>query len=169
VATDIEALPVEIMCQPWEVYRLADPTREPYLGAESMQRTADNASAQYPDIVLIMELSLCDAVHDGYFVGYDLRELRAGRSTVVGFYDKVPAQGATYTVLGPSLLHVLHEMAADYLRMMREQATVWENIRYGTPTEYVERAAELLQRIEDLQRRADTPRQRHGGDRDETA
>jgi hypothetical protein len=156
LVADFDALPVEIMCAPWEVYRLADPTREPYFKDTRNQRMTDNAAAQYPDIVLIMELGLSDTVHDDYFVGYDIRELRVGRWTVVGFHKEVPAQGATYSVLGPSLLQVLHEMAADNLRIMRERATVWEVIRYGTPAEDIEQAAALLRRIEDMQRQADS-------------
>jgi hypothetical protein len=156
MAADINALPVEIMCPPWEVYRLADPSREPYFGDAHSQRMTDNAAAQYPDIVLIMELGLCDTVRDDYFVGYDIRELQAGRSTVFGFHKEIPAQGATHSIVGPSLLRVLHEMAADNLRIMRERATVWEVIRYGTPQEDIEEAAALLRRVEEMQRQVDS-------------
>jgi hypothetical protein len=77
---------------------------------------------------------------------------------VVGFHEEIPAQAATYTILGPSLLQVLHELTAYHLRMMRFQATKWENIRYGTPEEDVERAAALLRRVVDMHRQVDARR-----------
>ena len=153
VVADSAALPLYVLCHPWEVCRLADPAREPYLRDVAGQRLVDDAAAQHPEIVLLMELCLSDAVHGDSFVGYDVRELRAGRSTVVGFEGDVPAQGATYSVLGPSLLHVLAEMTADNLRMMRARATVWENIRYGTPDQDIEAAVELTRRVEELRLR----------------
>jgi len=97
------------------------------------------------------------AVLGADFIGYDLQELRAGRSTAIGFHEEVPPPGTECEVLGPSLLHVLGEMVADNLRIQRAQATVWENIRYGTPEVYVARAAEMVRRVEDLRRRADHP------------
>lgn len=159
IAADWDALDVDVMCRAREVYGLAEPDHEPHLEDDWNQRREANAAAQHPDVVLLLDLSNDDAVHGRYVVGYDVRELRAGRSTVVGFPDEdlegIPARGASYTVLGPSLLHVLDEWATDHLRMMRFQATKWENIRYGMLGDAVERAEATVRRVEDMRRQSD--------------
>ncbi|MGW1617429.1 hypothetical protein ACWCQZ_50855 [Streptomyces sp. NPDC002285] len=147
------SLPIEPMCRAREIYGLADPSHEPYYEDLHWQQQEANALAQHPNIVLLMELGLDqDACHAGWLIGYEKHELRAGRSTVVGIRNGVPEQGAIFTVLGPSLLHVLHEWSSDHLRMKRAQAEIWENRRYGYVTsEDIEHANEVLRLIEKLQ------------------
>ncbi|MGW1617411.1 hypothetical protein ACWCQZ_50725 [Streptomyces sp. NPDC002285] len=148
-----ETLPVEPMSRAREVYGLADPTHEPYVGDVEWQQQEANALVQNPDLVLLIELGLdMDACHAGWLVGYEASELLAGRSTVVGIANEVPQSGATFTVLGPSLLDVMHEWASDSLRIQRGWAESWEGRRYGLVTnEDIERAAAVLQLVEELQ------------------
>jgi hypothetical protein len=90
--------------------------------------------------VLLLELGDDDADHGGYVVGYDVRELRAGRSTVVAI---------------PSLLAVLHEWATDRLRMLRHQATngrTSATARLATPSNA---RKPTVGRIEEMRRRAE--------------
>jgi hypothetical protein len=49
-------------------------------------------------------------------IGYDLNEVRAGRSTVVGLRRQfdIPETGASFTVFGPSLVDVFLEAVDSY-------------------------------------------------------
>jgi hypothetical protein len=158
VAESWSALDVEVMGRAWQVFRLADPAYQPRRDDWS-RRLEAAAAAWYPDVVLVLVLSDIDVEHGGYVVGYHLGELRAGRPTAVGVLedelDGTAPRSSSYSILGPSLLQVLHEYAADDLRMLRLQATKWENVRYGTLGDSVEVAEARVRRIEDLRRRAD--------------
>ena len=143
--------PVDPLDRLTEAWLLAGPSREPWLGGDERQQLEADAAARYPDVVLLLELTLFDAEHGGYLVGYDRHELAAGRTTVVGFDRRIPADGSPPDVLGPCLVQVLREMATDHLRMIRAQRQRWENMRYGYVDEDDERnAAAVLALVEGL-------------------
>jgi hypothetical protein len=78
-----------------------------------------HAFAQAPHVLLVAWLCYARVPTGFSLIGYDLREVAAGRSTVVGLLPpderQVPESGATFTVLGSSLIDVFADVISSYL------------------------------------------------------
>ncbi len=74
------------------------------------------AYAQAPNVVLVAWLGYPNIPRGFSLIGYDLDEVAAGRSTVVGLPQQrqVPLTGAQFTVFGPSLIDVFSDMITGY-------------------------------------------------------
>ena len=74
------------------------------------------AYAQVPHVLLIGWLCYPRVSIGHSMIGYDLREVAAGRSTVVGLPQQreMPESGAQFTVFGPSLNDVFSEVIRSY-------------------------------------------------------
>lgn len=93
----------------------------------SSHRSAEEALAYAlaPNVVLLGALSYAhtNVRLGGSLFGYDLDEVRAGRSTVVGLLNKREfAPGDRFSVLGPSLVDVFSETLETYLKLTEDQA-----------------------------------------------
>ncbi len=75
------------------------------------------AYAQAPHVLLLGLMNYPDVPFGMSMFGYDLDEVAAGRSTVVGLPDvmQVPESGARFTVLGPSLIDVFADVIRGYI------------------------------------------------------
>lgn len=147
-------LPVEFLYMPWRLLDLASPKHEDQEPSPWAAEQEANALAQDPDFLPLMKLEAYEARHDGWIIGYSLRELRQGKATILGHNEDIPASGATFERLGDSLLAVLHEWAADHLRMTEERFKSPTNRGAGSlDPKDVERAADILKSIEKIQRK----------------
>lgn len=74
------------------------------------------AYRQAPHVLLVGLLCYADVPNGFSMIGYDLSEIAAGRSTVVGLPQQreVQESGAQFTVFGPSLIDVLADMTIRY-------------------------------------------------------
>lgn len=144
---DAKPLGVSWRITPWELM-VRPENRDPEmdLGPHECDEDA-RAYAQAPHIVLIGRLEYHGVELGSSLIGYDLDELRAGRSTIVGLKNvpRLPASPVTFTVFGPSLLEVLHELVASYLALAKRR---FESDHH----EDVDSVVEQLDSIEILQR-----------------
>lgn len=147
-------LPVELLYMPWRLLDLASPKHEDEETSPWAAEQEANALAQDPDFLPLMKLEAYEARHDGWIIGYSLRELRQGKTTILGHNEDIPASGATFERLGYSLLAVLHEWTTDHLRTTEERFTSPANRGAGSlDPEDVDRAARILKSVEKLQRK----------------
>src|SRR5262245_26297459 len=90
------------------------------------------AYEQAPHVVLVACIHYHGAPLGGSLIGYDLDELRAGRSTVVGLenQDEMPASGARFEVFGASLVDVFCDVIASYRALLakRESPDIAEEL-----------------------------------------
>jgi hypothetical protein len=147
-------LPVEFFFWPWRLIDLANPKHEDDSPSPWAAEQGARALAQDPNFLPLMKLEAYEARHDGWIIGYSLSELRQGKPTILGHNEDLPKSGATFQRLGESLLSVLHEWAADHLRMTDERFRSPANRGAGSlDAEDVERAAGILKVVEKLQRK----------------
>jgi hypothetical protein len=80
------------------------------------------AFAMAPNLLLLGTTGYNEAKHGASLIAYDLDELRAGRSTVVGLKNtrKLPESGAEFTVFGPSLVDLYADLIARYRDLIRK-------------------------------------------------
>jgi hypothetical protein len=146
-------LPVAELFHPWELIDIADgnPVRGVISDNEWSREQEENAYAQAPRFLPLMQLNDADAIHGEHVIGYDLDALADGKATILGCAGDVPASGLQLVVMGPSLLDVLHEWAADIYRMRKAQFESPTNRGAGAlPLASVEEASRNLQMLEDL-------------------
>jgi len=145
-------LPLEWLHHPWELIiplERGGPSEEFYPWSEKQEK---NAFSQAPHVVLLMALYAGDAIYDDYYIGYDLNELREGRTTIVGHENDIPENGAKFEIIGSSMLEVLHVWMSDHHRMKQAQYNKPSNRGFGSLTEEdVEEVAEQLSGIEAMQ------------------
>lgn len=142
---------------PWELMRPLD------RGGPRHQLPSDAAAsearlyARSPDILLLGKTGHGAVRHGGSLIAYDLAELRAGRSTVVGLEQvpRLPRSGAQFTVFGPSLLAVFHELVTTAHAQMERWVT--RHVGSYTFAEVDDIAAEL-EALDALQRELELPR-----------
>ena len=74
------------------------------------------AFTQAPHVLLLGRTGYSYTQGGGRLIGYDLNELRAGRTTVVGLNQKgeIPEVGAVFAVLGPSLIAVFRDLVVRF-------------------------------------------------------
>lgn len=120
--------------------------------------------AWFPNVLLLGARNSAFVADNNAVIGYDLDELRAGRTTIVGWKGswKVPEKKKPYTVLGSSLLDVLHDGLSSELECAKVDTAM---PRRAPPLN----AASLLSRTcnGNLQSHAESRRpmlsRRHGG------
>jgi hypothetical protein len=78
--------------------------------------------AMAPNLVLLGSTGYNEAEHGASLIAYDLDELRAGRSTVVGLPNKreLPESGGSFIVFGPSLVDVYAHLIVRYRDLIRK-------------------------------------------------
>jgi hypothetical protein len=145
-------LPLDWMHHPWELISAADPAYQDDPGRWQRKQQA-LALSQVPRFLPLMKLADDDAIHDDYIIGYDLDELRAGRTTIFGHLDDFPESGVKLVRLGDSLLGVLHEWMADHRRRLDAKLKSPANRGFGSIEDSdVEKVDEKLRHIEVLQK-----------------
>jgi hypothetical protein len=145
-------LPIEFLYMPWRLVDLATGERDDDEPSPWAAEQEAHALAQNPDFLPLMKLEAYEARHDGWIIGYSLRELARGSTTILGHNEDIPETGAVFERLGDSLLAVLHEWAADHLRMTEGRFKSPANRGAGSlGPEDVERAASILKAIEQIQ------------------
>lgn len=150
-------LPVELLFLPWRLLELAKPKHGDDEPTPWQAEQEANALAQDPDFLPLMKLEAYEARHDGWIIGYSLSALRQGKTTILGHDEDIPRSGGTFQVIGESLLAVLHEWAVDHLRMTEARLNSPANRGAGSlGPEDVERAADTLGAIEQLQRKLES-------------
>jgi len=80
------------------------------------------AYAMAPNLVLLGSTGYNEAEHGASLIAYDLEELRAGRSTVVGLPNKreLPESGGRFTMFGPSLVDLFADLIVRYRDLIRK-------------------------------------------------
>jgi hypothetical protein len=110
------------------------------------------AYAQAPHVLLLGTTGYNHARHGASLIGYDLDELRAGRTTVVGIHHsyEIPASSADFAVLGTSLVDVYHELISRYCVQIRDSLAASR----GSPFDHEEldELGEQLAFVEKLRR-----------------
>lgn len=139
---------------PWELMVPLDAGGpQLHIAAHEAAREA-RAFVQAPNVLLLGVTGYLQAPRGGSLIGYDLDELRAGRSTVVGLAQShdVPESGATFTVFGPSLVAVFRDVIVSYRALM--EYWIAKGIGSDTYAEVDELTAQL-DSVEALQRELD--------------
>lgn len=83
------------------------------------------AYAQAPHVVILGQTNYHSAPLGSSLIAYDLDEIRAGRSTVVGLRKlrDVPESGARFEVFGPSLIDVFIDTIKSYRALFADEDT----------------------------------------------
>jgi hypothetical protein len=145
-------LPVDRMLHPWELIAVENPSQTNEAGPWDREQE-ERAFAQVPRFLPLMKLAADEPLYDDYIIGYDVDELRAGRTTIFGHHDDFPESGAMLDRLGDSLLGVLHEWMADHLRMLTEQFKAPSNRGFGSISQDdLDEVIEKVHAIEAVQR-----------------
>lgn len=100
-----------------------------------------------PNLLLLGITGYNEAKRGASLIAYDLDELRAGRSTVVGLNKKrkLPEIGANFIVFGPSLVDLYAELIANYRDLIRR----W--IEMGVGGETVAEIDEMTGHLESVE------------------
>jgi len=125
-------LPVLHTYHPWELLKLADPAASVRGPDRWARRQEEHAFAHNPSFLPLMQLGASEATHGGYTIGYDVEELRRGKSTIFGHRGDIPAGGPRLEMLGTSLLAVLHDWMSDHHRQMKAQYESPRNFGAGS-------------------------------------
>lgn len=148
-------LPLYRTFHPWELLALAEPPHTEREPAPWEREQEEHAYAQNPQFLPLLSLQAADAVYDDYVLGYDLDELRKGKTVVLGHRGDIPPEGAELEVIGTSLLGVMHEWMSDHLRMVKHQYESPMNRGFGAlEKKDVDHVAGMLKAIEQLQQEA---------------
>jgi hypothetical protein len=111
--------PIRVLwrAHPWELMIPLDRGGPKFMLGSLDHEDEVRAYAQAPHILPVAWLRY-PRVPVGYsLIGYDLNEIAAGRSTVVGLppeQRQVPESGAKFTVFGPSLIDVFSDVITSY-------------------------------------------------------
>ncbi len=74
-----------------------------------------------PSLLFLGTTGYNEAKHGASLIAYDLDELRAGRSTIVGVDKKLDLEsGATFTVFAPSLVDLFAGLIVRYRDLIRK-------------------------------------------------
>jgi len=142
-------LPLVRLVHPWEL--MGDAERDS--DEDWSQEQEDRAFAQWPGFLPLLQLGADDAVHGHHVIGYDVEQLRAGKTTIWGCDGDIPPEGGELAVVGSSLLAVLHDWLADHHRMLEHQFNSPANRGFGSLSQDdVSEVADQLRAIEALQR-----------------
>jgi hypothetical protein len=133
-------LPWELMIPPESgglLYELGD------LECEQISR----AYAMAPNLLLLGTTGYNEAEHGAALIAYDLDELRAGRTTVMGLpnHRLIPESGGSFVVFGPSLVDVYADLIVKYRKLIRH----WIDI--GTGSETIADIQEMTRQLESLE------------------
>lgn len=118
---DDKPLQASWFIHPWELMiplESGGPTYEIDPGASEQEA---RLYARAPNLLLLGTTGYNEAKHGASLIAYDLDELRAGRSTVVGVDKKLdlPESAANFTVFGPSLVDVYTDLIVRYRDLIR--------------------------------------------------
>jgi hypothetical protein len=107
---------------PWELMiplESGGPTYEP--GPEACAEEV-RKYATAPNLLFLGITGYNEAEHGASLIAYDLDELRAGRSTIVGLNhkDELPETGAQFTVFAPSLVDLFANLIVRYRDLIRK-------------------------------------------------
>jgi hypothetical protein len=131
------------LVNPWELMKLPEEGGPSRAHDPISYRIESRAFAQAPNLLPLVTTGFEEAEHGESLLCYDLDELRAGRTTIVGLEHELdmPESGADFTVFGPSLLDVFRGCIVEYHALMEK----WiEEGRYKyTHTQLAEVEAEL--------------------------
>jgi hypothetical protein len=116
---DDEGLRASWLTHPWELMiPLAEGGPALEIGPDAAENEAA-AFAQAPHVLLLCVTGYNDAPQGGALVGYDLNEVRQGRSTIVGIpHSRRVQSGGEFIVFGPSLVDVFSKVISDYKALM---------------------------------------------------
>jgi hypothetical protein len=105
------------------------------------------AYAMAPNLLLLGTTGYNEADHGAALIAYDLDELRAGRSTVMGLpnHRLIPETGGSFVVFGPSLVDVYADLIVNYRKLTRH----WIDI--GTGTETITDIQEMNSHLESIE------------------
>lgn len=122
---DDKPLNASWFAHPWELMiplEQGGPSFE--IGQIECEREA-RVFAMTPNLLLLGITGYNEAKHGASLIAYDLEELRAGRSTIVGLKKrKLSEPGATFTVFGSSLVEVFCELISNYRDLIRRWITM---------------------------------------------
>lgn len=106
---------------PWELMiplESGGPTYDP--GPEACQKEA-RKYAIAPNLLFLGTTGYNEAKHGASLIAYDLDELRAGRSTIVGVDKKLDLEfGAEFAVFAPSLVDLFSDLIVRYRDLIRK-------------------------------------------------
>jgi hypothetical protein len=149
-----EGLAVDWRYHPWELMiPPGEGKRAPYPINDYQSNEDALAYELAPNVLLLGDLHyFADGVRlGGSLFGYDLDELRAGRTTVVGLLRKcIISRNDQFTVLGPSIVDILVETVSSYLAFSERLAEM-DNHEDPDPIR------KHLKRVEALQRELKGP------------
>jgi hypothetical protein len=142
---------------PWELMIPLDAGGPRLVIAPHEAAREARAYAQAPRVLLLGGTGYHDAPHGGSLIGYDLDELRAGRTTIVGLEhaSEPPGSGAAFAVFGPSLIAVFCDLIASYRALM--ERWIAKGVGSDTYADVDELTAQLAS-VEALQREIDATR-----------
>lgn len=139
-----EGLAVDWRFHPWELMIVpGEGNRAPYTINDHQSERDALAFELAPSVLLLGTLHYAgDGVRlGGSLFGYDLEEVRLGRTTIVGLPQKsILARGDRFMVLGPSLVDVLLETVSGYLAFSERLA---RRDRYEDPEPVLEQLARV--------------------------
>ncbi len=153
-AYEDEGLAVDWRYNPWEL--MIPPSkgkRAPYPINDYQSNEEVLAYELAPNVLLLGDLGYsAEGVRlGGSMFGYDLDELRAGRTTVVGLLNKsIISRTDRFTVLGPSIADILFETVSSYLAFS-------EHLARRDNHEDPDPIREQLKRVDALQRELKAP------------
>jgi hypothetical protein len=115
--TEQRPLNADWFTHPWELMRTlpeGGPSHKIGASAANEERAAFLLA---PNVVPLCVTGYDGALHGGSVIGYDLDELRAGRTTVVGLEGKtsISSSSKPFEVFGPSLLDVFRDLIQAYV------------------------------------------------------
>jgi hypothetical protein len=119
---DDKPLQASWFIHPWELMIPLESGGPSYeIGPLEYEREV-RAYGMAPNLLLLGITGYNEAEHGASVIAYDLDELRAGRSTVVGLNhkDELPESGANFTVFGPSLVDVYADLITRYRDLIRK-------------------------------------------------
>jgi hypothetical protein len=118
---DDKPLSASWFAHPWELMIPLDQGGPSFkIGPIECEREA-RVFAMAPNLLLLGITGYNDAKHGASLIAYDLEELRAGRSTIVGLKKKkLSESGANFTVFAPSLVDLFTDLIVRYRDLIRK-------------------------------------------------
>lgn len=119
---DDKPLQASWFIHPWELMIPLESGGPSYeIGSFEYEREV-RAYAMAPNVLLLGVTGYNEAEHGASLIAYDLDELRAGRSTVVGLNhkDELPQSGGNFTVFAPSLVDLFADLIVRYRDLIRK-------------------------------------------------
>jgi hypothetical protein len=142
-------LQLEWFQEPAALLELGKPGATPAPQSPWSANQITNALKQNRNFLPLIQLAIGNASLDDHVIGYDLSELANGRTTVLGHSDEIEETGASFKVVGDSLLDVLDGWMKERLQLANEQYRSPSNRGTGAlSVENIEEVAEQLKSIE---------------------